>query len=225
MRFKSVALGITALLITANAYSIGIYQENYTYPASTIVNIATTDQFVIDKENRLFHGCRSFSRPSPPAPSAQPTPMKKPAQSLRLQSLFLGNGIKSILMGTLKQHGVEFNQPTKTKTKGSKEMKAVATVHFPINVYTLTDEQKAHLLGELQHYKNRLLYIEGFTDCTGSREYNDNLANDRAKSVADFLKKHGFKVKAMQSWGKYQTLKTDKASRRAVIYVTEIKQQ
>lgn len=91
MRFKSVALGITALLIiTANTNSMGIYQENYTYHVSSAVNIATTEQFVIDKENRLFHGCRSFSRPSPPAPSAsvvQPTPMKEPAQSL-----FLGNG-------------------------------------------------------------------------------------------------------------------------------------
>ena len=130
--------------------------------------------------------------------------------------------MKRLIASVLESHGVVFNETTKRQGKGGKSMREVAEVHYPIDVYTLTSDQEAHLLGKLQHYKNRLLYIEGFTDCTGSREYNDKLANNRAKTVAEFLKKHDFKVKVLPSYGKYHTLRTDEESRRTVIYVAEI---
>ena len=214
--------------ISSISHALGIYQESFTYRNTPIVSYATTEQFVIEKGG-LSHGCRSLRRLSPPAPIRKS--IKRHPLSLQTPktpaSLFSGGSVKSLLVASLRMHGVKFGtgrivkQKRKRKRRRVSGMREVTVIHYPAGEYTLTDEQKTHLIGSLQKYKNRLLYIEGFTDCNGSREYNDKLAENRAEAVASFLKKHGFKVRVMPSYGKYHTLRTDEDSRRTVVYVAE----
>ena len=95
----------------------------------------------------------------------------------------------------------------------------ILTLYYPLNIYALTPEQKVFLLAKLRHFKDKKLYIEGYTDCRGSKKYNNTLAQKRAKTVVVFLNKHGFKSVGMPSFGKYHTLKTAKKSRRVEVYV------
>ena len=210
--FKYLSLSL-AFFMVSNVFALGVYQERYTYPDTPVVRYATTSQFLIEKGG-FSYGCRSLmgGRPSPPAP------VRESRMNVNLSSLI----VKSFIAKVLSRYEGHKEKTKKAKNGKGVSMKEVAVVHYPIDVYTLTDKQESELIGELQKYKNRLLYVEGFTDCSGTRAYNNELANERAKSVAGFLKKHGFRVKTLPSWGKYQTLKTDEASRRTVVYVAEI---
>ena len=63
-------------------------------------------------------------------------------------------------------------------------------VHFGVNKYTLTKDEKATLdavatqVGSMPRY---FITVEGYTDQTGSATYNDQLSRERANSVISYL--------------------------------------
>ncbi len=65
-----------------------------------------------------------------------------------------------------------------------------AVVHFGVSKNTLTSDEKAKLddvakqIGSLQRY---FITVEGYTDQTGSEDYNDRLSRERANSVISYL--------------------------------------
>jgi OOP family OmpA-OmpF porin len=65
-----------------------------------------------------------------------------------------------------------------------------AVVHFGVNKNTLTSDEKAKLddvakqIGSLPRY---FITVEGYTDQTGSEDYNDRLSRERANSVISYL--------------------------------------
>jgi outer membrane protein OmpA-like peptidoglycan-associated protein len=65
-----------------------------------------------------------------------------------------------------------------------------ATVHFALNKDSLTKEEQAKLddlakqIGSTQRY---FLTVEGFTDQTGNKAYNDQLSRRRAEQVISYL--------------------------------------
>ena len=64
------------------------------------------------------------------------------------------------------------------------------TVPFKLNVYRLSDEAKADLdklVGDVKSGKRFFIAVEGYTDSTGSRQYNEELSRKRADAVVNYL--------------------------------------
>lgn len=77
-------------------------------------------------------------------------------------------------------------------------------IQFEINSSQLSESSRTNLtqLAEtLKKYDDTNVLIEGHTDITGSREYNMSLSEDRAESVASFLKSLGVAGKRMDTEG------------------------
>ena len=73
-------------------------------------------------------------------------------------------------------------------------------VYFDFDKYELKDESKAELKSMLTYLnanKSLRFMIEGHTDNIGSRDYNLNLSELRAKSVYDFLRANGIDPERM----------------------------
>ena len=65
-----------------------------------------------------------------------------------------------------------------------------AVVHFAVNKDTLTKEEKAkldELALQISSNPRYFVTVEGFTDQTGSKEYNDALSKRRADQVISYL--------------------------------------
>jgi OOP family OmpA-OmpF porin len=65
-----------------------------------------------------------------------------------------------------------------------------AVVLFRLNRSNLTDDAKAQLdkvANDVQGMQRYLITLEGYTDQTGSANYNDRLSNERAQSVIRYL--------------------------------------
>ena len=63
-------------------------------------------------------------------------------------------------------------------------------VLFRLNRYNLTDDAKAQLdkvANDVQGMQRYLITLEGYTDQTGSANYNDRLSRERAESVIRYL--------------------------------------
>jgi outer membrane protein OmpA-like peptidoglycan-associated protein len=63
-------------------------------------------------------------------------------------------------------------------------------VPFGFDRHVLTDDAKAELdklAGDVKNNKRFFVAVEGYTDTTGSREYNAMLSRKRADSVVDYL--------------------------------------
>ena len=188
-------------LLTFNAHAVTVYNTPYTY-AANIVRYAQTYQFVIGtppkQKARLVN-----SRGYPLLPTAVH----------RTGSTTLNNLLKlAILQRVAETEG-------HIKPQHHSETVVACVLHYPLNVYVLTAKQKVLLLSKLRPFKGRKLYVEGYTDCKGGKKYNDKLANQRAEAVVAFLNEHGFKAVKLPSYGKYDTLKTAKQSRRVEVYV------
>ena len=70
----------------------------------------------------------------------------------------------------------------------------MSDVLFGLNQYTLKPdarEKLAKVSGILLSYPNLKLQVEGYTDNTGSDEYNDKLSEERADAVRDYLMSQG----------------------------------
>ncbi|MEX1306354.1 MAG: OmpA family protein [Rhodovibrionaceae bacterium] len=71
-----------------------------------------------------------------------------------------------------------------------------AEVHFDFDEATLTSDAKARLdrfAGELQQRGATEVLIEGHTDRSGPQAYNMQLSQERAATVANYLKQHGLR--------------------------------
>jgi len=70
------------------------------------------------------------------------------------------------------------------------QLQTSATVTFGFNRYHLAPEGEAELdklVQDLQSDKRFFVAVEGFTDKTGSREYNEELSRRRADAVVEYL--------------------------------------
>ncbi len=217
-----VILLVMVLSLNAHAGQVLIYNAPYTY-SPDIVKYAQSNQFIIGKYHK--HNIKPVnSRGLPPLPTAvrrfniahhqSPVTIHQPLttihHSLTTNHHSLSSMIKHIILReAISRNGVYKQNKPKT---------LVLTLYYPLNIYALTPKQKVFLLAGLRHFKGEKLYIEGYTDCSGTKKYNNKLADKRAKAVVGFLNKHGFKAVKMPSFGKYHTLKTAKESRRVEIY-------
>jgi len=99
----------------------------------------------------------------------------------------------------------------------TQDTQAKLNIYFDFDSYKINNKEKQLLDKFAQTNKNKKVTVEGFTDCTGSRSYNNTLAAKRAETVAKYLRRKGVKVTVKTSYGKYLTEKSDKASRRTII--------
>ena len=207
------------LSLNAYAGTLTVYSTPYTYHSS-VVSYAQANQFVIGKYSKK--GIKKAAKPvisrgSPPLPTA--------VHRFSVNSYSLNDMIKYLILKRVAnmegraavQHRP--SPPHRKRVKKSNQKVLILTLHYPINVYTLTRRQKAILLSKLKPFKNKKIYVEGYTDCSGTKRYNDWLANKRAKTVVSFLRKLGYSAVELPSYGKYHTLKTAEESRRVEIYV------
>jgi outer membrane protein OmpA-like peptidoglycan-associated protein len=70
------------------------------------------------------------------------------------------------------------------------KMATSATVPFKFNAYRLTDDAKAELdkiASDAKNNKRFFIAVEGYTDSTGSRAYNEELSRKRADAVVNYL--------------------------------------
>ncbi|NMM49609.1 OmpA family protein [Marinigracilibium pacificum] len=75
---------------------------------------------------------------------------------------------------------------------------------FPLDSYQLTSETKDNLneLSEtLNKYDDTNILIEGHTDATGSDEYNEELSEKRANSVANYLVANNVDLSRLKTMG------------------------
>lgn len=102
-------------------------------------------------------------------------------------------------------------------------------VLFGFDKYSLTDKSKAtikDLAKVLNKYPDTDLIIQGHTDSQGSDEYNQTLSENRAGSVADYLKTQGVSSSRIKTigYGKTQPIATNetdagRAENRRVTFV------
>lgn len=75
---------------------------------------------------------------------------------------------------------------------------------FDVDKYTLkpaTEENLTDLATTLKKYENTDILIEGHTDNSGTEEYNQDLSEQRAANVAEFLNTQGVKNGRIQTMG------------------------
>ncbi len=112
----------------------------------------------------------------------------------------------------------EEHKPKAKKPELYKEpLKIVARIHFDFDKYNIKKEYKPILNEVVKTLKQNPyveLVIEGYTDNIGPKKYNDKLALKRARSVKNYLVKHGIpaeKIKIM-GIGKDKYIATNKTS-------------
>lgn len=67
-------------------------------------------------------------------------------------------------------------------------------IQFNLNSFTITDHSKEHLQQVISYLKNnpeRKILLTGYTDNTGTPEYNQKLSKQRAEAVSNFFKSAG----------------------------------
>jgi outer membrane protein OmpA-like peptidoglycan-associated protein len=70
------------------------------------------------------------------------------------------------------------------------KLQTTTTVPFKFNGYTLSNEAKADLdklVNDVHSDKRFFIAVEGYTDSTGSRQYNEELSRKRADAVVNYL--------------------------------------
>ena len=147
----------------------------------------------------------------------------------------------SSLIGSVptEQSNAEFGEMVKKnllKTISAKEAKApkseppkTLAIYFPFNSSRISETDEKRLFqfiaerGDLsmgdpdsEHYMK--LYVTGYTDSKGSKQYNEVLAGKRALGVAKVLKKREYNNVIVEAKGKccYAELNTEDAKNRRV---------
>ncbi len=70
------------------------------------------------------------------------------------------------------------------------KLQTTTTVPFKFNGYTLSNEAKQDLdklVSDVKTDKRFFIAVEGYTDSTGSRQYNEELSRKRADAVVNYL--------------------------------------
>lgn len=93
------------------------------------------------------------------------------------------------------------------------------TIPFAFNKYTLTPKDKEdldNLMTNASKNKRFFIAVEGFTDRTGSREYNETLSRKRADAVSAYLvEKHDIPIYRIHMIGLGEAKPVDEAHTRA----------
>jgi OmpA-OmpF porin, OOP family len=99
------------------------------------------------------------------------------------------------------------------------KLQTSANVPFKFNQYGLTDDAKQDLdklAGDLKADKRFFIAVEGYTDSTGTRQYNEALSRRRADSVVEYLvAKHDIPIYRIHMIGLGQEKPLDEAHNRA----------
>lgn len=94
-----------------------------------------------------------------------------------------------------------------------------ATVPFKFDRYALTQEAKSDLdklVDDVKSAKRFFIAVEGYTDSTGSRQYNETLSRRRADAVVEYLvAKHDVPIYRIHMIGLGQERPVDEARNRA----------
>lgn len=99
------------------------------------------------------------------------------------------------------------------------KMQTSANVPFKFNQYTLTPEARQDLdklAGDVQNDKRFFIAVEGYTDSTGSKAYNEALSRRRADAVVEYLvAKHDIPIYRIHMIGLGEEKPLDEARNRA----------
>ena len=99
------------------------------------------------------------------------------------------------------------------------KMQTTANVPFKFDKYALTPEAKENLdklADEVKADKRFFIAVEGYTDSTGSREYNEALSRRRADAVVEYLvAKHDIPIYRIHMIGLGEEKPVDEAHNRA----------
>jgi outer membrane protein OmpA-like peptidoglycan-associated protein len=99
------------------------------------------------------------------------------------------------------------------------KLQTSATVPFKFNQFALSDEAKQdldQLATQVQGDKRFFIAVEGFTDSTGSKQYNDALSRRRADAVVMYLvAKHDIPIYRIHMVGLGEEKPVDDAHNRA----------
>ena len=94
-----------------------------------------------------------------------------------------------------------------------------ATVPFKLNAYKLSDEAKADLdklVGDVKNNKRFFIAVEGYTDATGTAQYNQELSRKRADAVVNyFVAKHDIPIYRIHLVGLGEDRPADEGKTRA----------
>lgn len=126
---------------------------------------------------------------------------------------------------TTNQGNANQKNGSETKEESAEDNKAIATVFFAFDEYNISPEGYEKLKDIVLDYednKKPALKITGYTDCVGSKQYNDMLALKRAMTVAGYLQRHGFDT-AVEGKGDCCFKKTEELSRRAEVEISDKK--
>jgi outer membrane protein OmpA-like peptidoglycan-associated protein len=99
------------------------------------------------------------------------------------------------------------------------KLQSTVTVPFKFDKYTLNDEAKQNLdqvADAIKADKRFFIAVEGYTDKTGSRQYNEALSRRRADAVVEYLvAKHDVPIYRIHMIGLGQEKPVEDASNRA----------
>jgi outer membrane protein OmpA-like peptidoglycan-associated protein len=207
---KKMSISVSLFVMFSPVLSIAgnIRYMPYTYYQETVNKWVCTDQFVIcDKCQPVEYDIQKAVEAAHKASVIQSLHIPKQTGLNRLTELVVKNYITKTV-------------PVKRSVKQKNgKMKEILEVYFAFDSSDLTEEAKHKLDIIINQYNDRTFFVEGYTDSVGSRDYNIKLAQKRAESVAEYLKKRGMKVNILKSIGSYSTKKSDALSRRAEVYV------
>jgi outer membrane protein OmpA-like peptidoglycan-associated protein len=99
------------------------------------------------------------------------------------------------------------------------KLQTSATVPFKFNQFALTPQAKQdldQLVGQVQTNKRYFIAVEGYTDKTGSAQYNETLSRRRADSVVEYLvAKHDIPIYRIHMIGLGEEKPVDEGHNRA----------
>lgn len=103
------------------------------------------------------------------------------------------------------EYSEKFRLDTRSKLKLLNETYTLKNLNFPTGSSVLPQRGKSELK-QLIRFFNRhpthSIMIEGFTDSQGAEGQNENISEERAKSVADFLKANGIDAERVRYYGR-----------------------
>lgn len=99
------------------------------------------------------------------------------------------------------------------------KLQTSATVPFKFNQFTLTPQAKQdldQLVGQVQTNKRYFIAVEGYTDKTGTAQYNETLSRHRADAVVEYLvAKHDIPIYRIHMIGLGEEKPVDEGHNRA----------
>lgn len=121
------------------------------------------------------------------------------------------------------------NEPVQDKRSSSvldnKKVITIANIHYNKNDFSLNDAAKEslnNLVEQMIKHPSIKIAISSFTDSSGGQEYNDNLSQKRAQTVANYLSKRGIPSTRFKAKGMGMANSSNKG-RITEIIVTEVK--